>query len=115
VERLLSFFMLSDAPGKFLDVAESPEDAPLEGELIASEGPVLFMELEGGTGWLLELGLPVAAGVISSAMAGAAAKRAATAAITINFFIGFSMLGSCEENRPGMPAVPSQHPAIFFR
>jgi hypothetical protein len=79
--------MLSDEPGKPFDVPVLPVDAPLEPELIEPDGPVLLLVSGDVVGWLLELGFSVAAGVISSAITGAAANIVVTAAIAINFFI----------------------------
>ena len=86
VERLLSGFLLSDAPGSSFEVPLVPVDVPLAPESI--EPVPEPTDLEGlGVGFELDAGFPPW-GAVSAAKAGAAANSAATAAATKVVFIG---------------------------
>jgi hypothetical protein len=88
VERLLSGFLLSDAPGMSFDSPLVPVELPLAPVLIEPVfGPT---DLEGvGVGFELDAGFPPC-GAVSAAKAGAIAKSAIAAEIAIIFFIKIS-------------------------
>jgi hypothetical protein len=78
VERLLSGFLLSDAPGSSFEAPLVPVDVPLAPEFI--EPVSVPTDLEGlGVGFELDAGFPPC-GAVSAAKAGAAANSAATPA-----------------------------------
>jgi hypothetical protein len=80
VERLESGFLLSDAPGKFLEEPLVPVELPDAPELIEFvSDPVVFAFGVSGVGFELEDGLPWSLADGSAANAGAPAKSATMA------------------------------------
>jgi hypothetical protein len=97
VVRLLSFFVLSDAPGISFDTApEVPIELPFAPELIEPVSLPICPSV-GGVGWPLVEGLPVAAGVFSAAMTGADASIARTVVATKIFFMDWILSLISEE------------------